>query len=132
MTVEKFLKAVGGDQPALPRRLSLIQYYTSEFWDRGIFELFVKIRDRNKAQWKTMVAAGTTEGKKKPSPMSAMNEAVATKWSSETDEFKEELDKEREAKRKASEDGLHRLMAPNDEERTPQEYQEYVPSHRHP
>lgn len=78
-----------------------------------------------------MVAAGTTQGKKKPSGIAAINEAVAIKWAAETDEFKEKLDKEREAKRKASEDGLHRLMSPNDEERTPQEYQEcvFLPCH---
>lgn len=124
MTMEKFIKTVSGEQPALPRRLSLIQYYTSEYWDRGISILFKEIRDRNIANWKAMVAAGTTQGKKKPAPMAAINEAVATKWAAASDEFKEELDKERASKRKTAEDGLHSLMAPNDEERTPQQYQE--------
>lgn len=122
-TVGQFIEAATNDTPTLPRRLGLVQFYISCYWEERILATFKHIRDRERAIWDGMVASGNAEGKKKPSAVISMNEAVAIKWAEETDEFKVALDIRRKAERKAVEEGVHTLMSPSDEERTPEQYQ---------
>lgn len=115
-----------GESTTLPRRLAITRYYISRYWETRILQTYVTIRDRNLEGWNSMVARGQIEGKKKPTSIVALNEAVSTKWAEETDEFKAQLVAERDSERKAAEEGLHRLMSPADGDRTPEEYQQYV------
>lgn len=124
-TTGKFLES-GREAPALPRRLGLTQYYISRHWDTRILKTFEAIRERNLAQWKALIAGGNSDGKKKPSAIISMNEAVAKQWSEETEEFKANLLEQQNKERQAAEEGLQQLMSPTDEERSPEEYQAYV------
>lgn len=127
-TGENTLKLLqsGKEAPALPRKLSIVQYYISRYWDVRILNMFKNIRDRDRDLWKSILAAGNPDGKKKPTAMSALNEAVAKKWAEETEEFKENLAAEQKKEREVAQEGLRRLMSPTDDERTPEEYQTYV------
>lgn len=121
--VGQFIESATNDTPALPRRMGLVQFYIACYWEERILATFKDIRDRELAIWEGMVASGIVEGKKKPSAVVYMNEAVAIKWNEETDEFKQALDVRRKEERKAAEDGVRKLMSPSDEERTPEQYQ---------
>lgn len=119
-----FIEGVSGnDKACLPRKLGVVKYYMARYWDTVIKPTFEDIRDRNNSIWNAMVASGKADGQKKPEAVAAQNEAVAKHWAAETLEFKERMKAERDAERKEVEDGIHRLMSPTDEERTPEEYQ---------
>lgn len=123
MLFSDFIESVSGNNKmGLPRKLGVVKYYMSHYWDT-IKPTFEEIRDRNNAIWDAMVLSGNADGQKKPEAIAAQNEAVAKHWAAETPEFKERMRVERDAERKEAEDGIHRLMSPNDEERTPEEYQ---------
>lgn len=124
-TLADFIDNPFGEARTLPRRLGVLKYYMSKYWDDRIKNAFIEIRDRNNAVWSAMVASGQSDGQKKPEAASAQNEAVTRMWALETDEFKAKVKEERDAERRSAEDELQRLMSPKDEqrERTAEEYQ---------
>lgn len=115
------------DRSTLPRRLGVLQYFKTNYWDEYISDTYNVIRDRDLTVWKAMLASGAHDVKK-PDNINANNEAVATVWALQTAEFKEKVERERDDARKALEEAAKRSPSASGNVLTPEEYQTYAVS----